>query len=164
MKRLPLLALCLIFVLSGCFEEQNLSVYGNTESDGVFGIRAGTEVAQNLEVGASANYVNGESTTTETWRFEKKPCRLVRTTHEETEDDWRWGLHGIYRIPMDGITPYVGAQVNIGEGSEDVIDTLEPLGGINLDISETVSLFSEYQRQSLHGEDNKVLFGVRFRF
>ena len=159
-----LLLCCIVAVMCMGCGTSNLSLYGNPESDGVFGVRAGTEVAQNLEIGASANYVNGETTTTETWQFKRKPCRLEKTTHEETEDDWRWGIHSIYRIPMDGFTPYVGMQANIGEGGQDVIKTIEPIGGVNLDVSETTSLFGEYQRQSLHGEDNKVMFGVRLRF
>lgn len=157
--------LCLM--LTGCtgmFSENNLSLYGNPQGDGMFGIRAGTEVAENLEVGASANYMEGKNVTTTTWRLRRRPCRLVRTVEKEKVDEWQYGCHLIYRFPMDGWTPYVGGQVNIGENGDDVIDTLEPIGGLNLNVSDSMSLFSEYQRSSLHGEDDKVVAGIRLKF
>ena len=59
--------MCLAVIsCAGCFEENTASVYGNPESSGVMGMRLGTEVATNLEIGAVAQYAQGEVMTTTT--------------------------------------------------------------------------------------------------
>lgn len=155
--------MCMLGLLtaSGCFEKNAAWIYGNPESQGMAGIRLGNEIAQNLEVGAAVNYMPSDGkTTTKTcqiWKFKK----TITTVEKEAQDSWEYGAYTLYHFPdvVKGVSPYVGAQVNIGQG-KDVIDTLEPIGGIVLGNM----LFAEYQRESLYGEDNKVLFGLRFRF
>ncbi len=165
MKRIVLLtAVVLCLLVAGC-GESNLSVYGNPDADGAFGLRAGTNVAKNLEVGASAYYVPGSDAKDVLVWSGKHWKRKGRIVHIDKVPDWNYGAHVILHLPNDSdIEPYVGAQSNIGDGSWDLLKTIQPIGGLNLKVTESISTFAEYQQEALNGEDKKVLFGIRLRF
>ncbi len=170
MKQVMVVLSVVAVMCCGCFEENNVSLYGNPESDGVFGVRAGTEIAQNLEIGASANYRNGQDEINKTVRrrvrgtkFEDSRNKKVVRVQDEI-DDWNYGAHAILRFPMNGFVPYAGAQVPIGNGTWDVGNDIEPLGGVSVGLTDSVSTFAEYQHKSLSGERDKVLFGIRIGF
>ena len=159
-----ILVLCLL-VVSGC-GESNLSLYGNPESDGIFAVSGGTEVVKNLEVGASANYMKGvdRTTTNTTWAWKK--WSIVKTVDSETEkvDEWVYGAYLKWLIPMDGITPYVGAQVPVGNGTWDIANDISPLGGVRIPVSDRAFLSAEYQQETIHGEERKWMFGFGVKF
>ena len=150
--------LCLLaFSQIGCFESQTASIYGNPESAGVMGMMLGTEVQPNLEVGAVAQYAQGEVTTTTKKRAhpgtkERRPRSVVTTTHER-EDDWTYGVYAHYSVPVGPVSPYIGAQAAIGNGSDNIIKTIEPVAGVSL--WDSISL--EWQDKSLNGEDDKIM-------
>ena len=149
------LLLCLLVSLAGCFESNTASIYGNPESQGTAGLRLGTEVVKNLEVGAALQFSPSESTTTVT----RNRRRHGKTITHEHEDDWSYGVYSLLHLGGDTIDPYVGAQANIGNGGDDVIKTIQPVGGLAVG-----PVFAEYQYKSLSGEKDKILFGVRFKF
>ena len=70
------------------------------------------------------------------------------------EDEREYGAYSL--IHLGG--PYIGAQTNIGNGRWDQ-DTLQPVGGIILG-----PVFAEYQHEDLHGEEDKVVLGLRYKF
>jgi hypothetical protein len=148
--------MCLLAVsLAGCFESNALSIYGNPESEGMAGLRLGTEAVQNLEVGAALQFSPSESTTAVT----RNRKRHGKTIVHEHENDWQYGIYSLYHFPIGDISPYAGVQANIGNGSADITKSVEPVAGI-----QAGPVFAEYQKVSLNGEDEKIIFGVKFRF
>ena len=156
MKRFVLVMLCLL-VVSGCFEENNAWMYGTSEGDGMLGGRVGTEVVQNIEIGASAQVDLGASKTTTTTKT-RRWCKTTTTTTTEERDRWSYGAHALMHFPDLPLEPYAGGQVNIGEG-QDIMSTIQPIGGVNIGPA-----FAEYQHKSLSGEKDKLLFGIRLKF
>ena len=158
------LTMCLLVSLAGCFESNTASVYGNPESDGVMGLRLGTEVANNLEIGAVAQYAQGEVTTTTSRKNrggkDDNRRRGRKTTTHEHEDDWNYGVFAHYSVIEGDISPYVGAQATIGNGSNDIVKTIQPVAGVTL----WDFLFVEWQDKSLNGEDDKIMGGIEFKF
>ncbi len=155
MKYTVIAVLCLAFLCQGCFETNRAYVMGNPESEGVIGARLGTEIAQNLEVGASLLHGPGKSkTTTERVRYR---CYRRKTTTREEENDWFYGVYSILHLGNETVDPYVGGQAALQQGN--MLKTLQPIGGVAVG-----PLFAEYQHESLNGEDDKVMFGLRFRF
>ena len=160
-KTVMVMMMCLL--VAGC-GESNVSVLGNPESQGVMVVRAGTEVVKNLEVGGSISYSPGDrsSTSSTTWSRNKRDnwTKTTTTQHEE-DNDWTYGAHALLHFPdlVPYVTPYAGGQVNIGNGTWDIDDTIQPIGGVSVGPA-----FAEYQHKSLNGEKDKVMFGVRFKF
>ncbi len=153
------LTLCLAFLCQGCFEKSALSVIGTPESEGLIGGRIGTEIAANIEVGASILHGPGEKKTTNTKTSKWWGWKKTSTTTVEEENDWYYGGHAfLHVLGSDGvIDPYVGGQVAFQQGN--VLDTIQPVGGVNVG-----PVFAEYQHESLNGEDDKIMFGIRVRF
>ena len=135
MKVVIVLVCMLCLLVSGCFEKNVAHIYGNPESDGSIGVRVGTEVAENIEVGA-LTYFNPYD-----------------------EGGQKYGAYSLLHIPVGPVTPYVGAEVRVGEGTWDIADSIEPVGGISYG-----PVFAEFQPEAIDGEDDKILLGVRFRF
>jgi len=153
------MTMCLLAVSQiGCAGNNVASVYGNPESEGVVGVGLGTEIAKNLEIGAVAQYAQGEVTTTTTKSLSKDDEGRKTTTHEH-EDDWQYGVYSHLHFPVGDISPYVGAQATIGNGGDDIVKTIQPVAGVAVG-----PFFGEWQEKSLNGEKDKVIFGVRFRF
>lgn len=168
MKRVLLLTAVLCLFIAGCtgIEESNLSLYGNPESDGVFGVRAGTELWENLEIGASANYRDGQDEINKTYRrHRRKEGSRKKTVRIQDEiDDWSYGTHIIRHFPIGSINPYVGAQATIGEGTFDIGNTIQPIGGVQIPVSDNFSIFGEYQQETTADEQRKFLIGLRIGF
>jgi hypothetical protein len=139
---------------------------GNPESDGIFSISGGTEVIPNLEVGASANYMDGvdKTTTTTSWKWKGYHLTKSVTTEREERDEWAYSTYLKWLIPMDGITPYIGAQVPVGNGSWDIGNDITPIGGVRIPISDSVFLSAEYQQETVFGEERKWMFGGGIKF
>ena len=155
------LTMCLLVSLAGCMDG-NAWVYGNPESKGMMGTRLGLEVLENIEVGGSINYSPGESTTTVTRSKSRKARnRHLKTITHEHEDDWTYGAHLIGHWPnaIGPVSLYGGGQVNIGEGTWDVIDTLQPIGGASIG-----PVFAEYQHKTTYDERDKYLFGIKIEW
>ena len=150
------LVLCLLVMAGGCFEKQHAWGYGNPESQGFAGMRFGSEVVENLEMGASVNYSPGRKETSTTWSCNRKS--VTKTVREKEIDSWTYGAHALYHFGDEGFDPYAGAQVNIGTGN-DVLGTVQPIGGVALG-----NFFAEYQAKATNDEQDKVLFGLRFNF
>jgi hypothetical protein len=99
-------------------------------------VRLGTEVAEDVEVGA-----------------------MVQYTANDGYDYRKYGAYGIVSFPMDDIVPYVGAQAQIGEGEWDVDSTIEPIAGIRVG-----NAFVECQYETIDDEDYRLMAGFRFPF
>lgn len=161
------LSIVVAVACAGC-GESNLSLSGNPSSDGIFSVSGGTEIIENLEAGASANYMKGtdRTTTNTTWAWEK--WQLTKTVDSETEkvDEWAYGAYLKWLFPdlVDGIVPYVGGQVPVGNGTWDIANDISPLGGVRIPIGENLFLSAEYQQETIHGEERKWMFGGGIRF
>lgn len=136
MKAVTILLMCLLVSLVGCAGNSSAWVYGNPESDGVIGARLGTEVVENVEIGASTQF-----------------------NPYDNSDSQTYGVYSLLHFPSGGIDPYIGAQATIGNGTWDIADTIQPVAGVSVG-----PVFVEWQNESLNGEDDKILFGVRFQF
>jgi hypothetical protein len=131
-----MMLMCLLISLAGCNGNSNVSVLGNPESEGSLGIRVGTDVITNVEVGA-----------------------LTYFRPYDDSDFQAYGAYSLIHIPVGPVTPYLGAEARIGEGTWDIDNTIEPFVGM---IAGPV--FCEFQPEAIDGEDDKILFGVRFGF
>ncbi len=167
MKYTAVIAVLCLLVVAGC-NESNLSLSGNPESDGIFSVSGGTEIVKNLEVGASANYMKGtdRTTTNTTWAWKK--WSIEKTVDSETEkvDEWGYGAYLKWLFPdlVDGITPYIGAQVPVGNGTWNITNDISPLGGVRIPIGESLFLSAEYQQETVFGEERKWMFGGGIKF
>ncbi len=155
MKKVAILTLCLL--VAGC-GNNSVSVLGSPESDGSAGLRLGTEVAENVEVGVSAYFNPWDGETKKTYSSINASGQSYRT---ENPDSRFYGIYALYDIPvMNDLTAYVGAEAQVGEGTWDIVDTIEPFGGVRLwDL-----VFVEFHPNTIDGEDNKILGGVTYRF
>lgn len=133
MKTVAIL-MCLLISLAGC-GQNSFWAYGD---DDALGIRVGTEVAENVEIGASSMW----------WP-------------EENSDDQLYGAYAIYHIPGETVSTYVGAQTPF---NETCYDRVAPVAGIVFD----EIFFTEYQYKNWDGktsqEEDKIVFGVRLKF
>jgi hypothetical protein len=121
-------------MLAGC-ESNTAWIYGSPESEGVIGARIGG-MAEDIELGALA-YLDPYD-----------------------GDNEAYGVYGLYHIPItENVTAYGGAEARIGEGTWDIDSTIEPVAGVSVGPA-----FIEWQEESVNGEDDKILFGVRFKF
>ncbi len=125
--------LCLL-VIAGCGNE-SLWVFGD---DDALGVRVGTEIRKNVEIGVSSVW----------W----------------PEDDGDTQLYGAYALlhqPGETISTYIGAQT---PANNTYYDQVAPVVGVVFD----EIFFAEFQYRNWIAkeaqEEDKVVFGVRLRF
>ena len=128
--------MCLLVVslLVGCGNE-SLWVYGD---DDALGVRVGTEMAENVEVGVSSMW----------WP-------------EDDGDSQLYGAYALLHIPGETVSTYIGAQTPLNNA---YYDQVAPVAGIVFD----EIFFIEYQYKNWSDkesqEEDKIVFGVRIPF
>ena len=135
MRSLTILMCLLAVSLAGC-GQSSLWAYGD---DDALGIRIGTEMAENVEVGVSSLW----------WP-------------ENDGDSQLYGAYALYYLPVDdGVKAYVGAQTTL---NNNYYDQVAPIAGIMFD----EIFFTEYQYRNWDDkksqEEDKIVFGIRLRF
>jgi hypothetical protein len=140
MKKLVTILIVCCFLL-GCAESEKASSVWIFGDDDALGLRAGTEVMENIEVGASSMW----------WS-------------ENYEDSQMFGGYAIYHLPADPnglLGTYIGAQTPL---NNDYYDRVAPIAGVVFD----EIFFIEYQYRNWESkelqEEDKVIFGVRIPF
>lgn len=128
--------MCLLAVsLAGCNGNSSVWAYGD---DDALGIRLGTEVAKNIEVGASTLY----------WP-------------EDDNDTQAYGAYAVYHLPGEPLGAYFGAQTTL---NNDYYDQVAPIAGVMFD----EIFFIEYQYKNFDNkaaqEEDKIVGGVKFKF
>lgn len=135
MKTVKILMCLLALSLAGCGGHNSFWAYGD---DDALGVRVGTEVAENIEVGVSSMW----------WP-------------EDDGDTQLYGAYAIYYIPGETISAYVGAQTPF---NNTYYDKVAPVVGIVFD----EIFFTEYQYKNWDAkesqEEDKIVFGVRLKF
>ena len=136
MKKQVAILLCLLAIsLSGCFEEQSSSVwiYGDDDS---LGVRVGTEVVENVEVGVSSVW----------W--------------EDRGDSQLYGAYALYHIPGETISTYVGAQTPL---NNTYYDHIAPVAGVRYGNLFAEYQYKNWRSKESQ-EDDKIVVGLRFPF
>lgn len=136
MKKQLVILLCLL-VVGGCGNE-SLWVFGDNDA---LGVRVGTEVAENVEVGVSSVW----------WP-------------ENDNDTQLYGAYALYHLPSndeDIVCTYVGAQTPL---NNTYYNQVAPVVGIVYD----EIFFTEYQYRNWSDkaaqEEDKIVFGIRLKF
>lgn len=133
MKAQVTILLCLL-VVAGCGNE-SFWAYGD---DDALGLRVGTEVAENIEVGASSVY----------WP-------------DDDNDTQLYGAYVMLHQPGETISTYVGAQTPL---NNTYYDKVAPVVGVVFD----EIFFTEFQYKNWDSkeaqEQDKIVFGVRLKF
>jgi hypothetical protein len=129
--------MCLLAIsLAGCFEKESSSLWAFGDDDAL-GVRLGTEVAENVEVGVSSMW----------WP-------------ESDNDTQLYGGYALYHQPGDTTSTYIGVQTPLNNN----YDQIAPVAGVVFD----EIFFLEYQYKNWDEkeaqEEDKIVFGVRFRF
>ena len=137
MKKQVAILLCLILIVfvSGCFEEQSSSVWIFGDNDAL-GVRVGTEVVENVEVGVSSVW----------W--------------EDGDDSQLYGAYALYHIPSETISTYIGAQTPLNNTYYDHIATV---AGVRYGKLFAEYQYKNWRSKESQEED-KVVFGLRFPF
>lgn len=137
MKTVTILLCLLTISLAGC-GQNSFWAYGD---DDALGVRLGTEVAENVEVGFSSMW----------WP-------------EDDGDSQMYGGYAIYHLPADPnglFGTYVGAQTPL---NNNYYNKVAPIAGIVFD----EIFFIEYQYKNWESkesqEEDKIAFGVRIPF
>ncbi len=138
MKTVTTMLMCLLAIsLAGCGNE-SVWVFGD---DDALGVRVGTEVAENIEVGVSSVY----------WP-------------EDDGDTQLYGAYAFYHLPSsdeDIVCTYIGAQTPL---NNTYYDQVAPVVGVVFD----EIFFTEYQYKNWGAkeaqEEDKIVFGVRLKF
>jgi hypothetical protein len=74
--------------------------------------------------------------------------------HDESGD---WGTYGIVHLIPDGaIDPYVGVQTT---DEVDFEEYASPIAGVIVG-----PVFVEYQEETVHGDNDNLMVGLRFKF
>jgi hypothetical protein len=127
--------------LLGCSESEKSSSVWLFGDDDALGVRIGTEVAENIEVGVSSVY----------WP-------------DDDNDTQLYGAYALYHLPSndeDVICTYVGAQTPL---NNTYYSQVAPVVGIVFD----EIFFTEYQYKNWDAkeaqEEDKIVFGIRIRF
>lgn len=138
MKAITILMCLLVISLAGCGGQNSFWAYGD---DDALGVRVGTELAENVEVGVSSMW----------WP-------------ENDGDSQMFGGYAIYHLSNDPNAPlgaYVGAQTPL---NNTYYDQVAPIAGVVFD----EIFFLEYQYKSWESkesqEEDKIVFGVRIPF
>ena len=125
--------MCLL-VIAGCGNE-SLWVFGD---DDALGVRVGTEIRKNVEIGVSTIY----------WP-------------ENDNDTQLYGAYALLHVPGDTISTYIGAQTPL---NNTYYDQVAPVVGVVFD----EIFFTEYQYKNWDSkeaqEEDKVVFGIRLKF
>ena len=124
-------------IVMGC-GQSSFWAYGD---DDALGVRVGTEIAENVEVGVSSVW----------WP-------------ESDNDTQLYGAYALYHLPADPNAPigaYIGAQTPL---NNTYYDQVAPVIGIVFD----EIFFTEYQYKNWDAkeaqEEDKIVFGVRIKF
>lgn len=136
--RTTTILMCLLTIsLAGCFEEQSSSFWAFGDDDAL-GVRLGTEMAENVEVGVSSMW----------WP-------------ESDNDTQLYGAYALYHIPGETVSTYVGAQTPL---NNTYYDQVAPVVGVVFD----EIFFTEFQYRNWDAkeaqEEDKIIFGVRLKF
>ena len=135
-KQVAILTMCLLAIsLSGCFEEQSSSVWIFGDDDSL-GVRVGTEVVENIEVGVSSVW----------W--------------EDRDDSQLYGAYALYHIPGETISTYIGAQTPL---NNTYYDHIAPVAGVRYGNLFAEFQYKNWRSKESQ-EDDKVVFGLRFPF
>ncbi len=125
--------MCLL-VIAGCGNE-SLWVFGD---DDALGVRVGTEIRKNVEIGVSTIY----------WP-------------ENDNDTQLYGAYALLHVPGDTISTYIGAQTPL---NNTYYDQVAPVVGVVFD----EIFFTEYQYKNWDSkeaqEEDKIVFGIRLKF
>lgn len=139
MKTVSTILMCLLVIsLAGCSGQNSFWAYGD---DDALGVRVGTEVAENVEVGVSSLW----------WP-------------EDDGDSQLYGAYALYHLPSndeDVVCTYIGAQTPL---NNTYYDKVAPVVGIVFD----KIFFTEYQYKNWDAkesqEEDKIVFGLRITF
>ena len=132
MKTLTIL-MCLLLIVPGCGKE-SLWVFGDNDA---LGLRVGTEVSENIEVGASSIY----------WP-------------DDDNDTQLYGAYAMLHQPGETISTYIGAQTPLNNN----YDQVAPVVGIVFDkIFFTEYQYKNWDSKEAQEED-KIVFGIRLKF
>ena len=136
MKTVTILLCLLILIVAGCeSEKSSFWAYGDNDA---LGVRVGTEVAENIELGVSSVY----------WP-------------DDDNDTQLYGAYVMLHQPGETISTYVGAQTPL---NNTYYDQVAPVVGVVFD----EIFFTEYQYRNWDAkeaqEEDKIVFGVRLRF
>ena len=136
MKAQVTILLCLLIALAGCGNE-SLWVFGDNDA---LGIRVGTEIAENVEVGASSMW----------WP-------------ESDNDTQLYGAYAFLHQPGETVSTYFGVQTPM---NNTYYDQVAPVVGVILEESENMKIFTEYQYKNWDAkeaqEEDKIVVGVLF--
>ncbi len=125
---------CLLLIVSGCGNE-SLWVYGD---DDALGVRVGTEIRKNVEIGVSTIY----------WP-------------ENDNDTQLYGAYALLHVPGETISTYIGAQTPL---NNTYYDQVAPVVGVVFD----EIFFTEYQYRNWSAkeaqEEDKIVFGVLLKW
>lgn len=138
MKKVMGILLCLLAIsLVGCESEKKSSLWILGDDDAL-GVRIGTEVAENVEVGVSSVW----------WP-------------EDDGDSQLYGAYAFLHQPGETISTYIGVQTPL---NNTYYDRIAPVAGIVFD----EIFFTEYQYKNWESkqsqEEDKIVFGVRIKF
>lgn len=139
MKAQVSILMCLLVAISlvaGCFEKESSSMWAFGDDDAL-GIRLGTEVAENVEVGISSMW----------WP-------------EDDGDTQLYGAYALYYLPEDAVNTYIGVQTPLNNN----YDQIAPVAGVVFD--EVFFLEYQYKNwgDKEAQEEDKIVFGIRLRF
>ena len=134
MKTVTILMCLLAISLAGC-GQSSFWAYGD---DDALGVRLGTEMAENVEVGISSVW----------WP-------------ESDNDTQLYGAYALLHMPGETVSTYIGAQTPL---NNTYYDQVAPVAGVVFD----EIFFMEYQYRNWDAKDaqeeDKIIFGVRFKF
>lgn len=133
MKTITLMCL-LAISLAGC-GQNSFWAYGD---DDALGVRVGTKMAENVEVGVSSMW----------WP-------------DDDGDTQLYGAYALLHIPGETVSTYIGAQTPLNNA---YYDQIAPVAGIIFD----EIFFIEYQYKNWESkesqEEDKIVFGVKIPF
>ena len=137
MKKVAILLMCLLAMISltGCFEKQSSSVWIFGDNDSL-GVRVGTEVVENVEVGVSSVW----------W--------------EDRGDSQLYGAYALYHIPGETISAYIGAQTPL---NNTYYDHIAPVAGVRYGNLFAEYQYKNWRSKESQ-EDDKIVVGVVFGF
>lgn len=133
MEKVAVLLCLLAISLAGC-GQNSFWAYGD---DDALGVRVGTEVAENVEVGVSSMW----------WP-------------EDDGDTQLYGGYALLHIPGETVSTYVGAQTPLNNN----YDQVAPVAGVVFDEIFFVEYQYKSWESKESQEEDKIVFGVKIPF